>query len=178
MSAPVAEQVSAGSWKIDPIHSHVGFAVKHMVVANFRGSFDRYDGGIVAGDDGQPVLTGTVDVGSIVVKDENLAAHLQSPEFFDAERHPELSFSGTATAPGAFEGEITIKGVTKPATLAGTIVGPVTDAYGNERYALRLETVIDRTDFGIEWNAPLPGGGFALSNNVKLKADLTLVKAA
>ena len=68
--------------------------------------------------------------------------------------------------------------LTKPATLAGTITGPVTDAYGNERYALRLETVIDRSEFGIEWNAPLPGGGFALSNNVKLKAELTLVKAA
>ena len=165
--------VPAGTWQADTIHSSVGFEVSYLGISTFSGEFNGFEATLADGE-----LTGKAPVANIEVKDENLYAHLLAPDFFDAERHPELSFSGTATAPGAFEGEITIKGVTKPATLAGTIIGPVTDAYGNERYALRLETVIDRTEFGIEWNAPLPGGGFALSNNVKLKADLTLVKAA
>jgi polyisoprenoid-binding protein YceI len=165
--------VPAGTWQADTVHSSVGFEVGYLGISTFSGEFKGFEASLTDGE-----LTGKAPVAGIEVKDENLYAHLQAPEFFDAERYPELSFSGTASGPGAFEGEITIKGVTKPATLAGTITGPVTDAYGNERYALLLETVIDRSEFGIEWNAPLPGGGFALSNNVKLKAELTLVKAA
>jgi polyisoprenoid-binding protein YceI len=175
MSTLIEQQtkVPAGTWQADTVHSSVGFEVSYLGISTFSGEFSGFEATLTDG-----ALAGKAPVSSIEVKDENLKAHLQSPEFFDAERYPELTFSGTATAPGAFEGEITIKGVTKPATLAGTITGPVTDAYGNERIALRLETVVDRTEFGIEWNAPLPGGGFALSNDVKLKADLTLVKAA
>ena len=165
--------VPAGTWQADSVHSSVGFEVPYLGISTFSGGFKGFEATLTDGE-----LTGKAKVANIEVKDENLFGHLQAPDWFDAERYPELSFSGTASGPGAFEGEITIKGVTKPATLAGTITGPVTDAYGNERYALRLETVIDRTDFGLEWNAPLPGGGFALSNNVKLKAELTLVKAA
>src|SRR6266446_3399826 len=162
--------VPAGTWQADTVHSSVGFEVGYLGISTFSGEFKGFEASLTDGE-----LTGKAPVTSIEVKDENLYGHLLAPEFFDAERHPELTFSGTATAPGAFEGEITIKGVTKPATLAGTITGPVTDAYGNERIALRLETVIDRTEFGIDWNAPLPSGGFALANDVKLKADLTLV---
>ena len=165
--------VPAGTWQADTVHSSVGFEVGYLGISTFSGEFKGFEASLTDGE-----LTGKAPVTSIEVKDENLYGHLLAPEFFDAERHPELSFSGTATAPGAFEGEITIKGVTKPATLAGTVSGPVTDAYGNERIALRLETVIDRTEFGIDWNAPLPSGGFALANDVKLKAELTLVKAA
>jgi polyisoprenoid-binding protein YceI len=165
--------VPAGTWQADSVHSSVGFEVPYLGISTFSGGFKGFEATLADGE-----LTGKAQVANIEVKDENLFGHLQAPDWFDAERYPELSFTGTASGPGAFEGEITIKGVTKPATLAGTITGPVTDAYGNERYALRLETVIDRTEFGLDWNAPLPGGGFALSNNVKLKAELTLVKAA
>ncbi len=105
-----------------------------------------------------------------------------SPEFFDAERYPEVSFSteqavveGTSVR---FDGEITIKGITRPATLSGTITGPKTDPYGNERYGLELETTVDRTAFGITWNADMPNGTKALSDEVTLKANLSLVKAA
>ena len=175
MSITIQQQtaVPAGTWQADSIHSSVGFEVGYLGISSFSDELKGFEAALVDG-----TLSGKAPVSSIEVKDENLKAHLQSPEFFDAERYPELSFTGTATSTGTFEGEITIKGVTKPATLTGTVAGPVTDAYGNERYALELETVIDRTQFGIEWNAPLPGGGFALANNVKLKADLTLVKAA
>jgi polyisoprenoid-binding protein YceI len=183
MSAPVAEQVSSGTWKIDPVHSHVGFAVKHMVVANFRGSFDRYDGGIVAGSDGRPVLKGTVDVGSIVVKDENLAGHLASPEFFDTATYPEITFTSTSIDVGqngelVVEGDLTIKDRTHRVTGRGSLTGPHTDIAGNEKIGVELEAVIDRREYGLEWNAPLPKGGFALDNDVKLEIALELVREA
>jgi polyisoprenoid-binding protein YceI len=165
--------VPAGTWQADPVHSSVGFRVKYLGVAPFTGALTGFEATLEEGR-----LSGSAQVSSIEVKDENLNAHLQSPEFFDAERHPEVTFSGVAAGEGRFDGEITIKGVTRPATLEGTITGPVTDPYGNERYGLSLTTVVDRTAFGIEWNAPLPGGGFALSNDVTLKAELSLVKAA
>jgi polyisoprenoid-binding protein YceI len=165
--------VPAGTWQVDPIHSSVGFEVKYLGVATFTGELTNFAATLADGE-----LAGTAEVASIEVKDENLKAHLQAPDFFDAERHPQVSFTGTATGEGRFDGSITIKGVTKPATLEGTITGPITDPYGNERYGLSLRTVVDRTAFGLEWNAPLPGGGFALANDVTLKAELSLVKAA
>ena len=163
----------SGTWQADPVHSSVGFEVKYLGVATFTGELRGFEASLADGE-----LTGKAQVATIEVKDENLKAHLQAPDFFDAERHPEVTFTGTATAPGRFEGEITVKGVTKPAVLEGTITGPITDPYGNERYGLSLQTTIDRTAFGIDWNAPLPGGGFALANDVTLKAELSLVKAA
>ena len=177
MSTTVTTQESTipavGAWHADPVHSSVGFAVKYPGVATFSGELKVFEASLVDG-----VLTGKAPVASIEVKDENLYAHLQSPEFFDAERRPELTFSGRDAGDGRFEGELTIKGITKPVTLEGTITGPVTDPYGNERYGLALITVIDRTEFGLDWNAPLPGGGFALANDVTVTADLSLVKAA
>jgi polyisoprenoid-binding protein YceI len=183
MSAPVADQVATGTWKIDPVHSHVGFAVKHMVVANFRGSFERYDGGIVTGDDGRPQLKGTVDAGSIVVKDENLAAHLASPEFFDTAVYPEITFTSTSVDVGEngalqVEGDLTIKDRTHRVTGRGSLTGPHTDIAGNEKIGVELEAVIDRREYGLEWNAPLPKGGFALENDVKLEVSLELVREA
>jgi polyisoprenoid-binding protein YceI len=166
-------QVPAGTWHADPVHSSVGFAVKYLGVATFTGEVQGFEAALVDGR-----LAGTAQVASIEVKDENLYAHLLSPEFFDAERHPELTFSGTDAGDGRFEGELMIKGVTKPVTLEGTVTGPVTDPYGNERYGLALTAVVDRTEFGLDWNNPLPGGGFALANDVTLKAELSLVKGA
>ena len=164
--------IPAGAWEADPVHSSVAFEVPYLGVAKFTGEVTGFEARLVDGE-----LTGTARVASIEVKDENLHAHLQSPEFFDAERHPELTFSGTARD-GAFAGELTIKGITRPVVLEAAVTGPVTDPYGNERYGLALETVIDRTAYGLAWNAPLPGGGFALADEVTLKAELSLVKAA
>ena len=176
MSTTIDQQqtaVPAGTWQADPVHSSVGFAVKYLGVATFTGELTNFEATLKDGE-----LAGKARVESVEVKDENLKAHLQAPDFFDAERHPEVSFSGRDVGEGRFEGQLTIKGVTRPATLKGTITGPVTDPYGNERYGLALTTVVDRTAFGLNWNAPLPGGGFALANDVTLKADLSLVKAA
>ena len=165
----------AGTWRLDPVHSSVGFSVKHMVVANFRGGFGTFD--VTLDEQG---LRGTVDVGSISVSEPNLNGHLLSPDFFDAERNPQLSFASKTIAVDGdtleIEGELTLKGVTKPVAITGTVSGPVTHPFdGSSRIGLELETVIDRTAYGLDWNAPLPTGGFAVGNDVKLKAELELV---
>ncbi len=168
----ISTAIPTGTWGVDPVHSSIGFAVKHNVIATFRGTFGEVEGAL--GPDG---LTGVAKVESITVGEPNLKGHLLSPDFFDAERHPELTFSSREirVADGAVEveGEITIKGVTKPIVLTGSVTGPVEDRIG-----LELETVVDRREFGLDWNAPLPTGGFAVGNDVTIRGELELVKAA
>jgi polyisoprenoid-binding protein YceI len=182
-TATAALPIAAGSWKIDTIHSHVGFAVKHMVVSTFRGRFEDYAGSLTTTEDGRPVLQGSVKVDSIVVKDENLAGHLKSPDFFDSDRHPEIRFSSTAVAVAEdggleVEGDLTIKGHTHRVTARGSITGPHVDIAGNDKLGVELEAIVDRREYGLEWNAPLPKGGFALDNDVKLEVSLELVREA
>jgi polyisoprenoid-binding protein YceI len=178
MSA-IATALPAGTYTSDPVHSSTGFAVKHML-ATFRGTFAAFDAQLLVGDDGRARLVGSVPVDSVVVKDENLAAHLQSPEFFDAEQHPQIRFESTDIAIDGqavtVTGDLTIKGHTERVSAEGTIVGPVEDPFGNTKVALQLETVVDRTKFGLNWNAPLPKGGFMLANDVTLSVDLELVQ--
>ena len=171
----IRQALPTGTWHLDPVHSSIGFEVAYMGGA-FRGQFREVDATL---DDAR--LTGSAKVASVDVKDENLAAHLASPEFFDVERYPELRFSSTDVEGGeelTIRGEITIKGVTQPVELTGRATEPLTDAYGRERFGLRVETKVDRTAFGLNWNLPLPSGEPALSNEVTLVAELQLVKAA
>jgi len=183
MSVATQQDISAGTWSIDKIHSHVGFAVKHMVVSTFRTRFEDYDGALTVGEDGAPSLEGYVNVDSIVVKDENFAGHLKSPDFFDSANYPQINFRSTAVRVqegGQLEvdGELTIKDHTHNVTARGTISGPHEDIAGNEKVGVELETVVDRREFGLEWNAPLPKGGFAVDNDVKLEVSLELVRQA
>ena len=170
------QAVPTGTWNADPVLSEIGFSVEYMA-GTFRGTFEKF---VVQLADG--VLSGTADVTSISVKDENLEAHLLSPDFFDAERYPELSFrSSQISREGdkvTIAGEVTIKGHTEPAEIRGTISDPITDPWGNERFGLKLETTVDRTKFGLNWNNPLPSGEPALANDVTLSVELQLVQAA
>jgi polyisoprenoid-binding protein YceI len=181
MSTTTELQIPAGTYSVDKVHSTIGFAVKHMVVATFRGRFEDYDASLTVGEDGTPRLTGTVRVGSVAVKDPNLEAHLQSPEFFDAERHPELRFeSDSLRLDGdevVLDGRLTIKGETRPVEARGALVGPIEDPFGNTKLGLELTAIIDRTEFGLKWNAPMPKGGVALANDVTLSVDLEFLKA-
>jgi polyisoprenoid-binding protein YceI len=182
MSATTAATtIPAGTYSDDRVHSTAAFAVKHMVVSTFRGRFEDFSAVLTVDEQGNAHLDGTVRADSIVVKDENLAGHLKSPDFFDAERHPEITFTSLRlTQDGenaTVEGDLTIKGVTRPVTGTGTITGPAEDPFGNTKLGLALETVVDRTQFGLNWNAPLPKGGFALADDVKLQVELELVKA-
>jgi len=169
----------AGTWALDPVHSTVGFEIAYLA-GTFKGQFKDVAAQLDVGDTGAR-LAGSARVASVDVKDENLAAHLQSPDFFDAENHPELQFSaadiaiddGTVTV----EGEITIKGVTKPTIVTGTVAGPLTDPYGRERIGLAVSTTVDRTDFGVSWNTPLPDGKQALADEVRILGELAFVRA-
>jgi polyisoprenoid-binding protein YceI len=183
MSTATTQPVVTGNWTIDPIHSHVGFAVKHMVVSTFRGRFEDYDGALSVGEDGAPHLEGAVRVASLNVKDENLAVHLNSPDFFDTERYPEIRFTSSAVnvSEGGeleVEGDLTIKDHTHRVTARGTVSGPHVDIAGNDKIGIELEAVVDRREFGLEWNAPLPKGGFALENDVRLQVTLELAREA
>jgi polyisoprenoid-binding protein YceI len=170
------QSIPTGTWNADPVHSEIAFSVEYMA-GTFRGTFEKFNVQLVDG-----VLSGTTDVTSISVKDENLEAHLLSPEFFDTERYPELSFRSTEISRKGDEvtiaGEVTIKGHTEPAEIRGTLKDPIADPYGKERLGLKLETTLDRTTFGLNWNAPLPSGEPALANDVTLTAELQLVKEA
>jgi polyisoprenoid-binding protein YceI len=175
-----ATAVPAGTYATDGVHSSAGFAVKHML-STFRGSFGTVNAQVTVAEDGSARLDGTVPVSSVIVKDENLQAHLQSPEFFDGEQYPEIRFHGldltvngdTAT----LTGDLTIKGHTERITAEGSVVGPIEDPFGNTKLGLQFETVVDRTQFGLNWNAPLPKGGFMLANDVTISVDLELAQA-
>ena len=169
----IRQALPTGTWHLDPVHSSIGFELAYMGGV-FRGQFREVDATL---EDAR--LTGSAQVASVDVKDENLAAHLQSPEFFDVERYPELRFASTDVESGeelTIRGEITIKGITLPVELTGRATEPLTDAYGRERFGLTLETKLDRTAFGVSWNLPLPSGEPALSNEVTLVAELFFVK--
>jgi len=169
-----------GSWNVDPVHSQVGFAVEY-VVGTFRGSFAPVDARLVVAEDGSATLSGKAPVSGIKVQDENLEAHLQSPDFFDAERAPELSFTSTSVSRDGdaveIEGELQIRGEARPVTLTGKVGKQGVDAFGKERFNLELATTVDRTEFGINWNNPLPNGEPSLANDVAITAELYLVKA-
>src|SRR5215831_10826669 len=147
MSITVQQEtaIPTETYTADRVHSSVAFEVEYMGIGAFGGSVSEFEATLENGR-----LSGSARIESLETKDENLHAHLMSPQFFDAERHPVVSFSTEhAAVEGSnveLAGEITIKGVTRPATLSGTIVGPKTDPYGNERYGLKLETTVDRTE--------------------------------
>jgi len=177
----ITQKIPAGTWSADAVHSQVGFEVAYMV-GTFRGTFSPFEATLDVAADGTASLRGSTRVEGVKVQDESLTAHLQSPDFFDAERAPEITFaSDDVRVDGdrvAVEGEITIKGRSNPLTLTGRLTGAGPDAYGNERVGLRLEGTVDRTAFGIDWNTPLPNGEQALANDVTLTAELSFVKAA
>jgi polyisoprenoid-binding protein YceI len=175
-----ATKLPVGTWKLDPIHSSASFAVKHMVVATFRGRFENLDATLTVDEDGAGQLVGTVDAKSVVVKDENLQAHLGSPDFFDTDRYPELRFASKEIRREGEElvvdGELTIKDQTHAVEARGTITDTHETLGGAIKIGLTLETVIDRSQFGLEWNAPLPKGGVAVANDVKLTVELELAQ--
>ena len=171
----IAQLAPTGTWTIDPVHSHVEFAIKHSGVATIRGRFGGVEGTLAGGD--SPRISGTIQIGSVDSGDETRDTHLLSPDFFDVERYPVATFEATRFEPGRVIGTLTIKDVSREVELDASISGPNTDPWGNERIGLDLEGELDRGDFGLTWNAPLPGGGFLLSDRVKVQASFSLVRA-
>ncbi len=175
-----ATLIPAGTWSIDPSWSSLEFEVRKLGLVTIRGRVPAFSGTIQGGDEAK--VEGVVDATSITTFDADRDAHLQSPEFFDTQRFPELRFTSTSVRTDGdtlvVEGDLTIKDVTRPVELRGQLTGPENDPWGNERIGLALETTVDRTDFDLRWNAPLPGGGFLLPNEVVLKADFAATRIA
>jgi polyisoprenoid-binding protein YceI len=168
------EALPTGTWSADRIHSTVGFAVAYMA-GTFQGTFSDFDARLSGG-----ALSGSAEVASVQVKDPNLEAHLQSPEFFDAQRFPQLTFDAKDVDRSGddltISGELTLKGHTEAAEIKGHISDPRPDPYGGERFGLQLEATVDRARFGLSWNNPLPSGDPALANEVTIIVDLQLVR--
>jgi len=180
MTTALQTALPTGTWGTDKTHSTASFAIKYMV-STFRSEFTDVDVQLDTTGD-EPKLTGSVDPASIQVKDENFHAHLQSPDFFDTEKHPQITFESTGFRVDGedlvVDGTLTIKGETRPVEARGTLTPAHEDPWGNTRLGITLEAAVDRTHFGINWNNPLPKGGLALADDVKLHVDLQLVKAA
>jgi polyisoprenoid-binding protein YceI len=175
-----AKTSPVGTWNVDPTHSHVGFELDYMGGV-FHGSFSPVDATFAVDEEGNATLEGSAHAEAVHVQDENLNAHLLSPEFFDVSRTPVLAFEAIdirrTGADLVVNGELTVKGTTKPVELSGSVSDPLTDAYGRERVTLKLAGAVDRTDFGLDWNIALPTGEPALSNEVRLVAELYFIKA-
>ena len=172
----VTPNVAAGTWNLDATHSQVDFAVKHLAISTIRGSFSDVSATLLGGD--TPKLTGTIKLASVSTKDEGRDTHLLSPDFFDADRYPEATFEATFVSPEKVVGNFTLKGVTNEIVLDAEFTGPATDPYGNTRVGIDLAGEIDRTAYGVSFNMPLPTGGLALGEKVKLSASLSFVKEA
>src|SRR5207302_7254081 len=140
MSTIAKQSIPTGTWVADPVHSNVSFEVAYAGTNTFRGGFREFSATLADGK-----LEGSAKVASVDVKDEQLNGHLQTPDFFDAERFPEITF----TAEGLDRGELTIKGVTRPVELTGSISEPNVDPFGRERVGVKLETTVDRNEFGV-----------------------------
>ncbi len=167
----------AGIWDIDASHSDVSFSVRHMMVSKVRGRFGKFSGEIVTGENlTDSSVTATLDATSIDTNNEQRDGHIRSADFFDVENHPEWTFRSTALRVDdgdlALDGELTIKGVTRPVTLALEVNGFGPDAWGGVRAGFSASTTIDRNDFGVDIKMPLDGGGVVVSDKVQIQLEI------
>jgi polyisoprenoid-binding protein YceI len=177
----VKQEIPAGTYTVDPVHSTINFAVVHNGVSTFRSGFRSYEAKLEGG--GEPKLTGTVEVDSVDIDEEMLKGHLLSPEFFDAERYPRLKFSSTAfdvAEDGALKlrGELEIRGQVHEVEARGKFAELGADLAGGARVGLSLEARVDRRSFGLDWQAELPSGGEVLDYEVEIAVELELVREA
>jgi polyisoprenoid-binding protein YceI len=173
------QQIEAGTYAADPVHSSLGFAVVHNGVSAFRGGFGSFEARLTGGE--EPRLEGTVDVTSIDISDEQLKGHVLSAEFFDAERYPQLRFGSTeldveADGSATVRGELEIRGEKREVEAAGRFANLGADLAGKARVGLSLAASVDRRDFGLDWQAELPSGGEVLDWQVDIAVELELVK--
>lgn len=167
----------AGRWTLDPVHSYVGFVIKHMMVSKVRGRFTDIEATIItAGDPLDSSVTATIQAGSIDTNNSMRDDHIRSADFFDAANHPTLSFASTRIrhADGQFfiDGDLTIRGVTKPVTLQVETPEFGPNPHGGTKAGFSATTEINRTDFGVNYNGPIPGGGMALGDKVQIVLEI------
>jgi len=174
----VKQEIPAGTYAVDRVHSSVGFSVVHNGLSAFRGGFADYEARLTGGE--RPALEGSVAVASIEIPEEQLKGHLLSPDFFDADRHPRLRFRSSELGAGEdgslrVRGELEIRGKTLEVEVGGRLAQLGSDLAGVARVGLSLEAKVDRRDFGLDWQAELPSGGQALDYEVAIAVELELV---
>ena len=159
---------AADTYTIDPAHTSFGFTVKHMMISNVPGEFDKFEGQIVysPADIASSQVNVNIDVNSINTRIDKRDAHLRSPDFFDAAKYPNITFVSTKFTSSAITGNLTMKGVTKEVTIPVTISGPVKTMMGGQAIGITGSVTINRQDYGINWNKALDQGGWAVSNDV------------
>jgi polyisoprenoid-binding protein YceI len=181
MSVATRTVLPTGTWTVDPAHSNVEFAVKHLGIATVRGAFNQFEGTVEVGEDGSAVARGTVQAASIDTNEDQRDTHLRSEDFFHAEVHPELSFESTEIRPLDDEtflihGDLTMRGVTRPVVLEAELQGTENDLWGNERVALEASGQLNRRDWGMTFNQALGSGNMLVSDKVKLTLDISAIK--
>ena len=177
----IQQQIPTGTYTVDPVHSSIGFAVVHNGVATFRSGFGSYEARLSGGE--SPQLKGSVDVSGVQIDEPQLKGHLLSPEFFDAERYPQLRFESSALEVGedgtaTIRGELEIRGEVREVETNGRFVPLGADLAGKARVGLSFETGVDRRSFGLDWQADLPSGGQALDYEVDIAVELEFVAEA
>lgn len=175
--------ITPGTWNIDPAHTTVGFIVRHMMIAKVRGRFTAVSGAITVPDDHlQPSVQVSVDLASVDTGDAQRDAHLRSGDFFESDKHPTMTFTSTGVkADGdniTLLGDLTIKGVTRPVELEVEFEGGGQDPWGGTRIAFSAEGEISRKEWGLEWNVALEAGGVLVADKVKIEIDVEAVKQA
>ena len=169
----------AGTWTVDASHSEIGFVARHLMVTKVRGQFKEFEGTVKVGDDiTDSQVTAVAQIASVDSGSADRDTHLKSGDFFDAEANPTMSFTSTEVTPDSLTGDLTIKGVTKPVTFDLEFTGLATDPWGNEKAGFEATADINRTDWGLTWNANLEKGGVLVSEKVKLVLDVQLAKQA
>jgi polyisoprenoid-binding protein YceI len=182
--ADVGTDRATQTWRIDPAHTTVQFAVKHLMISTVRGQFGGVDGTVQVADDDPTTAQISVSIGteSVDTRDAKRDAHLRSADFFDVENHPAMTFtSRRITADGdalTIVGDLTIRGTTREVTLAATREGHGRDPWGNERVGYTATTKVNRRDFGLVWNMALETGGVLVGDDVKISIETELVKQA
>ena len=171
------------TYKIDPMHSEVAFKVKHLMISTVTGNFNKFDASIQSSkDDFSDAKIGfEADIDSISTNNEQRDGHLKSPDFFDAANHPKMKFESTALNHKSgnnyeLEGNLTLRGNTKPVKLNVEYAGKMTDFYGNEKHGFEIEGKISRKDFGLEWSAVTEAGGVVVSDEVKIHVNAQFQK--
>ncbi len=182
MTAAVATDLTTGTWAIDPVHSTVGFSVRHLMVSKVRGTFDTFSGAIVVAEDGTPSVTAEIAVDSINTRNEQRDAHVRSADFFDAERYPTATFTSTGVRPNGdsylVDGDFTLKGVTKPVTLELEFNGVSPGMGHGEVAGFAASVVVNRKDFGIDIDMPLETGGTVVGDKVSISLEIEALRQA
>jgi polyisoprenoid-binding protein YceI len=176
------EMTNYGTYAVDPAHTSIEFAVRHMMISTVKGRFGDVKGTLELPEKGTPRLDVTIETKSVDTRSDQRDGHLRSPDFFDVEKYPSLRFVSTTaerTDDGwKVVGDLTIKDVTRPVTLAVTEEGTGVDPWGNQKVAYSATTKFNRSEFGLNWNAALETGGVLVSDEVKVALDVQLVKQA